>query len=421
MNARRFALEAIEKIIREKAFSNLIINEYLNKFVLSKEDKNFFTQLVYGTVENQMLLDYYLEPYIGQKSQKMWVKILLYMSVYQLVFMKMADYAVVNESVEIASLKNKQIGSFVNAVLRNFLRNDLRKLDGLDEITMLSIKYSYPLWIINFFLNDHSLEKVKKILEENASIKRSHIRVNTLKTSNSKIENFFLTRNYEFEKSKLVKSGYIVDANLLNNEVFKDGSITIQDISSQLVAEVITYGENDTIVDLCSAPGGKASHMSAMMKNTGKIIACDVFSHKANLMKRTFERLGCNNIEIKIIDGRKIKEVVEKETIDTLLIDAPCSGLGVIRDKPDIKFKINEESISEVIILQKELLESSYEIIKIGGFLVYSTCTINSLENEKQIGAFLERHNDFEKVYEKMILPYEYHSDGFYICKLRRK
>ena len=124
MNARRFALEAIEKIIREKAFSNLVVNEYLNKFSLSKEDRRFFTQLVYGTVENQILLNYYLEPYIGQKSQKTWVKILLYMSVYQIVFMKMADYAVVNESVEIASIKNKHIGSFVNAVIRNFLRNE---------------------------------------------------------------------------------------------------------------------------------------------------------------------------------------------------------------------------------------------------------------------------------------------------------
>ncbi|MGI6710645.1 MAG: 16S rRNA (cytosine(967)-C(5))-methyltransferase RsmB [Bacilli bacterium] len=421
MNARRFALEAIEKIIREKAFSNLVVNEYLNKFSLSKEDRRFFTQLVYGTVENQILLNYYLEPYIGQKSQKTWVKILLYMSVYQIVFMKMADYAVVNESVEIASIKNKHIGSFVNAVLRNFLRNELRTFEGLDEITELSIKYSYPIWIIKTFLNDLSYEKVKKILEENASVKKTHIRVNTLKSTNSKVEKFLIGRNYELEKSKLVKNGYIVDGVLLKSELFEDGSITFQDISSQLVAEVVNPKGLDLVVDLCSAPGGKTSHMSAIMDNKGKIIACDIYQHKANLMKKTFERLGCTNIEINIIDGREIKSIVEKETVDALIIDAPCSGLGVIRDKPDIKFKLSDESIQEVIKIQKELLESSYEIVKKGGSLTYSTCTINSYENQKQIASFLKKHPDFEKEYEKLILPYEYHSDGFYICKLRKK
>ncbi|MDD3381919.1 MAG: 16S rRNA (cytosine(967)-C(5))-methyltransferase RsmB [Bacilli bacterium] len=421
MNARRFALEAIEKIIREKAFSNLIISEYLNKFSLSKEDKKFFTQLVYGTVENQILLNYYLEPFIGQKTQKTWVKILLYMSVYQIVFMKMADYAVVNESVEIASIKNKQIGSFVNAVLRNFLRTDLRKLDGLDEITELSIKYSYPIWIIKNFLNDYSYEKVKKILEENSSVKKTHLRVNTLKTTNSKVEKFLLGRNYEIEKSKLVKNGFIVDGALIKSELFEDGLITFQDVSSQLVAEVVNPKDLNFVVDLCSAPGGKTSHMSALMENKGKILACDIFQHKANLMKKTFERLGCTNIEISIIDGRLIKNIIETETVDALVIDAPCSGLGVIRDKPDIKFKLSDESINEVIQIQKELLESSYEIVKKGGSLTYSTCTINSFENQKQISNFLKNHTDFEKEYEKIILPYEYHSDGFYICKLRRK
>ena len=291
MNARRFALEAIEKIIREKAFSNLVINEYLNKFSLSKEDRRFFTQLVYGTVENQILLNYYLEPYIGQKSQKTWVKILLYMSVYQIVFMKMADYAVVNESVEIASIKNKHIGSFVNAVLRNFLRNDLRTFEGLDEITELSIKYSYPIWIIKTFLNDLSYEKVKKILEENASVKKTHIRVNTLKSTNSKVEKFLIGRNYELEKSKLVKNGYIVDGVLLKSELFDDGSITFQDISSQLVSEVVNSKGLDLVVDLCSAPGGKTSHLSAIMDNKGKIIAFDIYQHKVNLMKKTLKGL----------------------------------------------------------------------------------------------------------------------------------
>ena len=158
MNARKLALEALEKIIDKKAFSNIVVNEFLNKFELSLEDRALFTNIVYGTMQNLLTIDYYLEPYISHKKQKSWVKCLLYISVYQLVYLDIPEYAVVNEAVSIANIKDRAIGSFVNAVLRNLLRNPLRGLEGLDEIGTLSIKYSHPSWLVAYFLKDYDYE-----------------------------------------------------------------------------------------------------------------------------------------------------------------------------------------------------------------------------------------------------------------------
>ncbi|MDD3171218.1 MAG: 16S rRNA (cytosine(967)-C(5))-methyltransferase RsmB [Bacilli bacterium] len=421
MDARKLALEAIDKIINKKSFSNIVVNEFLNKFELSIEDKNLFTSLVYGTIQNLMTIDFYLEPYIVRKKPKPWVKHLLYMSIYQIIYLEIPDYAVVNEAVDIANIKDKSIGSFVNAVLRNFLRNPLRTLDGYDDIQKLSIKYSHPSWLVAYLLKDYNFEIVEKILEENSLIKNDAIRINTLKTTKEEVLKELDEQKIEYTPTELVKNGLVIYHGIANNPLFLDGRITIQDISSQMVAEVAAPMENSLVLDLCAAPGGKTAHLAALMNNTGKIFACDIYPHKIKLMEKTFSRLGVENVSTQLIDARNVATHVKEESFDYVIADAPCSGLGVLSHKVDLKYQITIKAIEEVEYLQEEILEKTYMLVKHGGFFIYSTCTINKDENEKQIAKFLRRHEDFEKVEEKVILPFEYHTDGFYICKLRRK
>lgn len=420
MNVRKLALEAIEKIMNKKAFSNIVVNEFLNKFELSEEDKSLFTNLVYGTIQNLMTIDFYLEPYILRKKPKSWVKNLLYISVYQIVYLDIPEYAIVNESVDIANIKDKAIGSFVNAVLRNFLRNPLRSLDGYDDIQRLSIQYSHPLWLVAYLLKDYSLDILEKILHENSVIKHDAIRINTLKTTKEEIINKLTTANMKFTNSSLVDDGLIIYQSIVNNQLFTDGLITMQDISSQMVSEIANPAPNSLILDLCAAPGGKAAHLAARMNNTGTIFACDVYPHKIKLMEQTFARLGVKNVKTQLIDARNIANKVKEESFDYLLADVPCSGLGVLSHKVDLKYQITIKAIEEVEYLQEEILEKSYQLLKRGGYLIYSTCTINKDENEKQIAKFLRRHEEFTKVEERIILPFEHQTDGFYICKLRR-
>ncbi len=420
MNVRKLALEAIEKITHKKAFSNIVVNEFLNKFELSEEDKGLFTNLVYGTIQNLITIDFYLEPYILRKKPKSWVKNLLYISVYQIVYLDIPKYAIVNESVDIANIKDKAIGSFVNAVLRNFLRNPLRSLDGYDDIQRLSIKYSHPMWLVAYLLKDYSLDVLEKILQENSLIKHDAIRINTLKTNKEEIKNKFTEENIPFNDNSLVKNGLTIYKSIINHPLFIEGFITIQDISSQMVSEIANPKPNSLILDLCSAPGGKAAHLAAMMNNTGTIFACDVYPHKIKLMEQTFERLGVNNVKTQLIDARNVANKVKEESFDYIIADVPCSGLGVLSHKVDLKYQITLKAIEEVEYLQEEILEKSYQLLKHDGYLIYSTCTINKDENEKQIAKFLRRHGDFTKVEERIILPFEHQTDGFYICKLRR-
>jgi len=419
MNPRRLALDAISKILDKGGYSNIVINEYLQKYELNPDDRALFTKLVLGTVEKKLTLEYFLEPFL-HKKQKPWVLNLLLMSIYQLVELNIPDYAVVNEAVEIARIKNQQIASFVNAVLRNFLRNEVRSFTGLDELDYLSIKYSYPKWLVAYFLKDYDFEITEKIFLEFAKEKHQAIRVNTLKATKDEVINELQKEKINYQDSGLVKNGLIVEESIINHPLFTEGKVIIQDLASQLVSEIINPEENSIILDLCSAPGGKASHLASMMNNTGSIHACDIHPHKLKLMEENFKKLGVTNVTLQLIDARLIKDYVKEEAFDYVLADLPCSGLGVLGHKVDLKYHLQYEAILDIIKLQKEILDSTYMLVKKGGYFIISTCTLNKLENENQVKEFLTNHPFFEIVEEKTILPFEYGTDGFYICKLRR-
>ena len=420
MNIRKLALQAIEKILYKGGYANIVINEYLNKYEFTDEERRLFTKIVLGTVEKKITLAYYLEPFL-KKKQKPLINSLLLMSVYQLVYLNIPEHAVVNESVKLANSTDRMVGSFVNAVLRNFLRNELRSLDGLDEVQKLSVKYSYPTWLIAYLLKDYDYETVTKIVEFNDDVKHIAIRINTLKATYDEVVSVLEEEHIAYYQSDLVNDGLIVSESLVNHELFKSGKITIQDIASQMVTEVCNPENDSIIIDLCSAPGGKTAHLASWMNNTGKIYACDVHPHKIKLMEKNFKRLGVNNVKPQLIDAREVHKVVKDESFDYVLADVPCSGLGVISHKSDLKYNISLQAINDIIVLQRQILEASYPLVKKGGYLVVSTCTINKSENEEQINHLIEKYPDLKVEYQKTILPFEYGTDGFFICKLKKE
>ena len=419
MNIRKLALQAIEKILYKGGYANIVINEYLSKYEFEDNDRRLFTRLVLGTVERKITLAYYLEPYL-KKKQKPLINCLLLMSVYQLVYLNIPEYTVVNESVTLANLTDRMIGSFVNAVLRNFLRNELRTLDNLDEIQKLSIEYSYPTWLVAYLLKDYDYETVKQILMFNDEVKHDAIRINTLKASYDEVIQVLEKEKIEYQISDLVNDGLIVSKPLIRHELFTSGKITVQDIASQMVTEVTNPEPNSIVIDMCSAPGGKTAHLAAWMNNTGKIYACDVHQHKIKLMEKNFKRLGVENVKTQLIDAREVYKKVKEESFDYVVCDVPCSGLGVMSHKSDLKYNITYDSIQEIIKLQREILDASYPLIKKGGYLTVSTCTINKSENEEQIEYLLSKYKDLTVEYQKTILPFEYNTDGFFICKLKK-
>ena len=414
--ARIHAYRILNQYFEDESFLNIALNEELKKSELKREDKDLCTTIVYGTIQNLLAIQYQLQPYIKGKRVKKKIKTLLYVSLYQLMYLdKIPEYAVINEAVNIAKKQGYQTSKFVNAVLRNFVRNERRSLEGLDELERISIETSHPLWMVKMFNKQYGLEKTKKIcLEDNTPPTRSG-RVNTLKANKEE-----LLKEGCFKEGTLSKDALLYDkGNLALTSYFKEGKVTIQDESSQLVARLLDPQKTDYVLDMCSAPGSKTTHLSALMENQGKIEAYDLYEHKVKLVEYNLRRLGVKNVHIQAGDSTKLKEVYSEKTFDRILLDAPCSGFGVLKRKPEIKY--HDSSIMDGLVsLQELLLENAYYLLKNDGTMVYSTCTINKKENELMIQKFIEKHPDMEVIKQRTILNYEYHTDGFFMCKMKK-
>lgn len=414
--ARIHAYRILNQYFEDESFLNIALNEELKKSELKREDKDLCTTIVYGTIQNLLAIQYQLQPYIKGKRVKKKIKTLLYLSLYQLMYLdKIPEYAVINEAVNIAKKQGYQTSKFVNAVLRNFVRNERRSLENLDELERISIETSHPLWMVKMFNKQYGLEKTKKIcLEDNTPPTRSG-RVNTLKASKEE-----LLKEGCFKEGTLSKDALLYNkGNLALTSYFKEGKVTIQDESSQLVARLLDPQKTDYVLDMCSAPGSKTTHLSALMENQGKIEAYDLYEHKVKLVEYNLRRLGVKNVHIQAGDSTKLKEVYPEKTFDRILLDAPCSGFGVLKRKPEIKY--HDSSIMDGLVsLQALLLENAYYLLKNDGTMVYSTCTINKKENELMIQKFIEKHPDMEVIKQRTILNYEYHTDGFFMCKMKK-
>ena len=380
-------------------------------------------ELVYGVLSNKLLLDYYLNLLIpsGIEKVKKREKTLLRMGLYQLKFMKnIPQYAAVNETVSLAKSLCRGREGFINGVLRGYIKKqgELQlPCDDTDEI--LSVKYSFPPWIIKMWKKQYGQESTIKLMEASNSRPVLCIRVNLMKTTVEELSHLLSEKGMVVDKGRYSDIVlYVSGSNILDLEEYKKGLFSIQDETSVLACQYLEPRPGDLVIDTCASPGGKTSAIGEMMDNRGKIISCDIYPHKLELIKKQADRLGITIIETKLLDGIKGDKALSGKA-DKVLVDAPCSGLGVIRKKPEIKYK-EQKDIQKLIKVQSDILNNASYYVKPNGVLLYSTCTINKDENDEQIEKFIKTHEDFEILYEKQFLPTD-GLDGFFICKMMKK
>lgn len=415
MNARNMAFKMLREICLEGKYSNLLLRKELDRAEV--KDKGFITQLVYGTLQNYRLLRYQWESYAVKKPVED-IAILLDMSVYQMFFMdKVPLYAIINEAVNIAK-KNHFTGyaSMVNAILHKVAKQGMRKSNG-SEIEILAIETSHPVWIVAMWKAQYGLEATYKICHANLKAKPNAVRVNRMKTSVEEL----LAKDSAFKKGTLAKDALWYEGNdLIHTSYYQDGFVSIQDEASQMVAQLLDPQPKERILDVCSAPGTKSCHIAERMQNQGEILCGDIHAHRVDLISQGAKRLGLTILKPMVMDATTLDEI-QQETFDRVLCDVPCSGYGVLARKSDIKYHMQSSDMDTLIPLQQQILECASTHVKEQGILVYSTCTLNKKENEKQIEKFLKNHEEFTLLTQQTIFPYEYHSDGFYMAKLMKK
>ena len=441
MNAREIAVYTLIDIIEQQAYNNLTLKKVFNENKnITAQDKAFITELVNGTLRNIIFIDYIINSFSKTKTKKMKPLILniLRISVYQIKFMnKIPVSAVCNEAVNFAKKKKfNGLSGFVNGVLRNISR-DINNISLPDEnknpIDYLSIKYSYKNFVIEKWIKQFGYEKTKEICKANMLAPKICICVNTNKVTKDELKNMLLKEGMCVEDGKISNNSLYISKtkNIADSPSFKKGLFHIMDESSMLAMEVLSPKENDTIIDVCSAPGGKSFYCSYITKGKANIFSRDVHSHKISLMENALNRLNVKNIKLELKDATKFYEK-DEEIADKLIIDAPCSGFGIVRKKPDIKYNKTEQDIKELVKIQREILKSSYKYVKKGGILLYSTCTLFDEENIDNVNWFCKNYGfelcsinyhlpieNMEKGYIN-ILPNMFNTDGFFIAKLKR-
>ncbi len=439
---RKLALEALYKIDKEEAYSNIVLDELLNKNrnVLSNKDINFISELVYGVTTWKLTLDTIIQKYSKIKIKKIspWVINILRMGAYQIVFLdKVPKSAAVNESVNLCKKYGGKSVGFVNAILRKVEKFDYLELFEIkNDIEKISKTNSMPEWIVKELNNEFNAEKVNEICKNSNLKPKITIRVNNLKTTKNELKKSLQSKEIEVEDGILEDFLYLKNVkNITNLDEYKKGLFTMQDESAGLTALVLNPKEGESILDCCSAPGGKTTYIAELMNNNGNIKAWDLYKHRLDKVQENSKRLGIDIIKTEENDATVLKEeYIEK--YDKILIDAPCLGLGVIKRKPDIKWQRKFEDIEEISKIQEKILNTCSEYLKKGGILVYSTCSIVKSENDKIVEKFLKSEN-FEleeinninienlenKITKKGIIklyPSE-NMDGFFISKLIKK
>jgi len=434
----------VDRIEKDGGFSHLLINHEVKRHKLSDKDKRLLTNVVYGTIQHKLTLDYYLSSFIQAEKVDGWVLNLLRIAVYQMVYLdRIPNHAILYDSVEIAKKKgHKGIASFVNGVLRNIQRKGLVNLSDIkDETERLSVESSHPKWLISYWKRQYGEEITKGILTMNSQEKPQSLRIQPLRTNREKIIKYLEKHEIKANKSLLSSQGIIIEnGNALETRLIEEGYVTIQDQSSMLVSEMMDLSKGMNVLDACSAPGGKATHIAELLENTGEVHAYDIHKNKIKLIKENAKRLGLTNITVKQSDARKLTEIYEEDTFDRILLDVPCSGLGVIRSKPDIKYTKTKSDINQLSKVQDDIIFSSSPLLKKGGKLIYSTCTIAIEENLDVIKNFIKKNEEFtvdQSFFEELpeglkdsegitdygiqIFPQQFNTDGFFITRLVRQ
>lgn len=442
-NARFQALQILVEIDWHDQYSNVLLNRALSQTELKPVDQGLLVNLVYGSIQHRLTLDFYLEPFIKGKKLEAWIRSLLRMTVYQMLYLeRIPDHAAINEAVNIAKLNGHAgLAGLVNGVLRNFRRQELRSLDTVtDPVEALSIQYSIAPWIVSLLQEQYDQASLTELLASLNQRPRLTARIQAHPNERDQILAQLRAAGYQVEAGNL--SPYAIeslDGRILESPAFQAGRLTIQDESSMLVAPIGRPVVGQRLLDACSAPGGKATHMAYLLE-AGHLDALDISQAKLDLVAGHMDRLGLSQQEgltISLHATNALDFMPPSGTLyDIIYLDAPCSGLGLMRRKPEIKYTKQASDIEALSSLQSQLLDHVASLLKPGGTLVYSTCTLAQAENRDQVKAFLARRPDFqlspigaEEVQGASVLaadgmievlPQDYLTDGFFIARMTK-
>ena len=447
ITARELALKVLKEVEEDGAFANLALNKILEKYKPSKPDRAFATELTYGTLRTLNTLDWLLSRFLKKPlvSQTIWVRNILRIGAYQILFMdRVPNAAACNEAVELTKKHGHQgVVGFVNGVLRNLIRN----LDNIefpdihsDPVSHVALKYSHPSWMVEMWLKEYGLKQTVKLCLANNRTPPNIVRVNTLRISRDDLIRRLQEEGVSAKKTKYADDGLSIEGFLSYRTLpsFQQGLFQIQDESSMLVGQSLNPAHGSRVIDAAAAPGGKSTHLAQLMENAGEIYAFDLHHHKLELIKDNCRRLGITNIECRAQDVRGLSSDLHNYA-DYVLLDAPCSGLGVLRRRPDARWRKEAGQITTLVKLQREMLESVCKCVRPGGVLVYSTCTITEEENLGQVQSFLAHNSEF--VLEDLtpflpanlagepgvqqgyiqLWPHKHETDGFFIARMRKK
>jgi 16S rRNA (cytosine967-C5)-methyltransferase len=406
---RNWVFKALCQVVQEGVYSNLYLKDHLDE--VDPKNRALATRIFYGTIQNYTLCEYVWKKYVTKKVPKK-INILLTMSVYQMLFLdKVPVYAVVNDAVKIARVVNPSLAGLVNAVLHKVQQNPIE----LPEHTLekIAVRYSVPEWLIRMWQAQYGLEKAQQMAKLSNQAMPVIVRANPLQSNETDFEN-----NPDFVLLKKPLYIYKGSQSLPEHPFYKQGKISAQDEGSYDIAALASPKPQDKVLDVCAAPGTKTMAMAEMMQNTGSILALDVHEHRTRLIANDARRLHLKNVQAKTQDSTDLSEI--DELFDVVLCDVPCSGYGVLARKPDLKLRMKSSDMDTLIPLQRKLFEQAANHVVPGGRLVYSTCTINKKENEKQVEFFLQNHPEFELIKEETIFP-DVQKDGFYMAALKKK
>ena len=430
VSVRELVLDILIEVNEKDQYSHLVLRDVLNKYqYLEKQERAFLTRLTEGTIEHMLEMDFVINSFSKVKVKKMkpLIRNLLRMSVYQLKYMdSIPDAAVCNEAVKLAKKRGfGQLRGFVNGVLRNIAR-ELDKLQYPDEklepVRFLEVTYSVPEWIVAQWIKDYGYDKAKSICESFLKERPITIRTNLTKISPEELKSRLEAEGVTVVEVPELSYAFEISGfdYLQSLESFEEGLFYVQDISSMMVAEKAAPEKDSYIIDVCAAPGGKSSHLAEKMQGTGMVEARDLTEYKVSLIEENIERHGLENMNAVQMDATVYDEA-SKGKADVLICDLPCSGLGVMGKKTDIRYKMTEDKQRDLVALQREILSTVHTYVKPGGTLVYSTCTIHEQENGGNVAWFLKEHEDFELVSQEQMFPGGLYHDGFFVAKLKRK
>ena len=421
-SVRTVAVEILEKIENEGAFSNIVVGNFLEKSNLSTKDKALCSAIVYGVLTRKISLDYIISKFSKQSVSKTdkTVLLVLRVAIYQMVFMdKIPSFAAVNEAIlTLKALKKFNAVGFVNAVLRKVANEETSLLPSGQAAEDLAVNYSVNPDFVNALIKNYGYEDALSFLKSSVESPKLYARVNTLlTTTNALIESLAVdgikALPCEVENAICLEN---VD-NITQTKAYKNGLFHVQDLSSQIAIKTLCPLENMRLLDICAAPGGKSFTAAQYMKNTGEIVSCDLYENRVNLINSGAARLKITNLTALVNDASEYNEKLGK--FDRIICDVPCSGFGVIRRKPEIRYKKLDE-FKDLPSLQYKILSNAIKYLSTDGILMYSTCTLRKTENERVVEKFVKDNPEYKLEYLNTLMPHKDNTDGFFICLIRR-